>query len=475
MKGLLYNTFALKTRKLDKSLVNYSTFIMFSLIAACDAKNGIGLNGGIPWKSPEDMAHFKKITEGHVVIMGRKTWYSLPKRPLPNRMNVLLSNTEMTISSVDMTFNSIEQCVEWFTDNKARFKGKKLFVIGGASIYNQFLSKDLVWDLHITHIFGNYDCDTFITFPKDLKSSWGHTQLSPTTRYRVYYTINKEENQFLSLMNDIVSHGNKKGDRTGTGTMSVFGRQLRFDLTEGRIPMMTTRPVSLRYVFEELMWILRGQTNNKILNDKKIHIWDDNTTREFLDSRGLTHLPEGDVGASYGFQMRHFGEEYKDCETKYGGFDQLDNVIKLLKNNPDSRRIVISLWNPAQLDKMALPPCLYGYQFYVSNGYLSCILTQRSSDIALAGSHNCIAGALLVHMLGAITGLKAGELIWNPADIHVYMNQIDAVDEQLKRHPKPFPTLRVVNVPKDIRDFKYSDFKLYNYAPHPKIKFAMNT
>ena len=262
--------------------------------------------------------------------------------------------------------------------------------------------------------------------------------------------------------------------------MSLFSRELRFDISKYQIPMMTTRPLSLRIIFEELMWVLRGQTDNKILNEKKINIWNYNTTREFLDKQNLKHLPEGDIGASYGFQMRYYGEKYTDCKEKYendlNGFDQLVYVIDLLKNNPTSRRIIINLWNPSQLHEMTLPPCLYGYQFYVNDNKLSCKLIQRSSDIALAGSHNCASGALLTFMLCNITGLEPGELIWSPSDIHIYLNQIESVKEQILRIPKPFPVLKIIKKPKNnnIRNFEFDHLCLINYDPHPIIHFAMN-
>ena len=290
--------------------------------------------------------------------------------------------------------------------------------------------------------------------------------------------INREELDMLCLMRDILDKGHKRNDRTNVGNLSLFSRELRFDLSRGHIPMMTTRPLSLRIIFEELMWILRGQTDNKILNKKKIKIWDYNTNREFLYKVGLFGYSDGDIGASYGFQLRHFGANYKGCDKKYDdmGFDQLEYVIYLLKNNPESRRILMNLWNPKDLHKMSLPPCLYGYQFYIADNKLSCKLIQRSSDISLAGSHNCASGALLVRLLCKVTGLSPGELIWSPSDIHIYLNQVESVKEQLKREPREFPLLRIINSPKDnnIRNFEYKDIELIGYKPHPRINFAMN-
>jgi thymidylate synthase len=456
---------------------------MFSLIAIVDSKLGISKDGKMPWNYPEDLKYFKNMTKDQIVIMGNNTWNSLPNsyRPLPNRINVVLTQSGRISGNTppNLTFTSISDCVEYFSSNKAKFKGMKKFVIGGSQIYKQFLERNLIHDLFITSINKDYKCDLFMPyFFDDCVEDDDIQDQTPSfdLEIRKYYTINHEENQMLNLMNHIIKHGNRRDDRTDTGTLSVFSRELRFNLKTGQIPLLTTRPLSLKIIFEELMWILRGQTDNKILNEKKINIWNDNTSREFLDSHNLQHYEEGDIGASYGFQMRHYGEKYVDCHTDYKGFDQLENAISLIKHNPESRRIIINLWNPSQLDKMSLPPCVYGYQFYVANGRLNCKLLQRSSDIALAGGHNCAAGAMLTIMIAAVTRLLPGELIWSPSDIHIYLNQVNAVKEQLTRHPKPFPLLRILKLPEnnDIRNFELDHFKLLNYDPHPRIKFEMN-
>lgn len=454
---------------------------MFSAIVAVDTNLGIARNGEIPWCYPEDLQYFKKMTKGHIVIMGNQTWDCIPTsyKPLPDRINVVLSHTGSIIgnTSPDLVFTTIDDCVEYFSDNRNNYKGKKKFVIGGAQIYKQFIDRNLVYDLFITHIKKDYQCDLFFEFIYSLDDG-GIVQHSsnPELEFHKYYIPNYEETQMLNLMDYIIKYGNRKGDRTGTGALSIFSRELRFNLKTGQIPLLTTRPLSLKIIFEELMWVLRGQTDNKILNEKNIKIWDANTSRQFLDSHNLRHYKEGDIGASYGFQMRHYGEKYIDCHTEYKGYDQLENVINLIKNNPESRRIIINLWNPIQLNEMALPPCVYGYQFYVAQGRLSCKILQRSSDIALAGGHNCAAGAILTLMIAAICGLLPGELIWSPSDIHIYINQINSVKEQLTRHPKPFPILRLLKLPKDndIRNFEFDHFKLLNYDPHPRIKFEMN-
>jgi thymidylate synthase len=288
------------------------------------------------------------------------------------------------------------------------------------------------------------------------------------------------ERDFLQLLQHILSQPDRK-DRTGTGTRSVFSPpEMRFSLENNTFPLLTTRKLSLRLIFEELMWFLRGQTNVSILREKGVHVWNGNTSRAFLDQRGLTHYEEGDLGPSYSFQFRHFGAEYNNCKTDYTGqgFDQLQYVINEIKQNPFSRRLIINLWNANDLDKMSLQPCGFCYQFYVdeTQTYLSCKLTQRSSDIALAGGWNIASASLLTYMIAHVCGLKPKELIWSLGDTHIYLNQIEAVKEQLKQTPASFPTLHIVQSPEknEITNFEFNHFKLEDYNPSKPIKIQMN-
>lgn len=287
--------------------------------------------------------------------------------------------------------------------------------------------------------------------------------------------MNLEEQQVLDCMSRILQEP-ERNDRTGVGTKSLFGVDMRFDI-EHRFPLMTTRRLSLRMIFEELMWILRGQTDTKILNDKNVPVWNPNTTREFLDSQGLQHYREGDIGASYGHLLRHFGSEYRGCDEDYTGmgFDQLYYVIDLLKNNPTSRRIMMVLWDPSTLHQQSLPPCLYNFQFYVKHGkYLCCKMNQRSSDISLAGGWNIAYGALLTYVLAKECNLVPKDLIWSVGDAHLYLNQLDGVREQIEREPRPYPTLQFKDFPSNILNLEWDNIVLSGYNPHKKIKLAMN-
>jgi thymidylate synthase len=276
-------------------------------------------------------------------------------------------------------------------------------------------------------------------------------------------------------MKEILQSGNPKMDRTKVGTKSLFGKQLKFSLRNNTFPLMTTRKMFLRGIFAELMLFIRGQTNNQILEDQKISIWRGNTSREFLDLRGLHHMPVGDMGASYGFLFRHFGAKYTTCLENYEGkgIDQLKNVIDTIKTNPNDRRMIISLWDPTNLDNCPLPPCLYNYQFYVHNGELYCMMTQRSSDFAVAGGWNIATGALLTYLIANVCDLKPAELIWNLGDVHIYNNLSTQVERQITRVPSPFPKI-IINKKENIEDFEFSDLELLCYDPQDPIEMTMN-
>lgn len=286
---------------------------------------------------------------------------------------------------------------------------------------------------------------------------------------------NLDEVQYLDAIKKIMTSGNPKEDRTGTGTLSIFGMQMRYDLRDSTMPLLTTKRVFWRGLAEELLWFIRGSTNAKLLAEKDVHIWDANGSREFFDNLGLTSREEGDLGPVYGFQWRHFGAEYVTMHDSYDGqgVDQLQQVIDKIKTSPDDRRIIMSAWNPKDLPKMALPPCHALCQFYVANGELSCQLYQRSADMGLGVPFNIASYALLTHMIAHVTGLKAGDFVHTLGDAHVYTNHKQPLEEQLKREPRPFPKLHFARKVESIDDFKFEDFVLKDYKPHPKISMEM--
>ncbi len=257
--------------------------------------------------------------------------------------------------------------------------------------------------------------------------------------------------QYLNLLQDILDNGTDKSDRTGTGTRSVFGRQLRFDLTKG-FPLVTTKKVFLKGIIHELLWFIAGDTNIKYLTDHGVHIWD-----EWADENG-------DLGPVYGHQWRSW--------PAAGGkaIDQLTQVVEQIRRNPDSRRLIVSAWNPAEVDDMALPPCHTLFQFYVADGRLSCQLYQRSADMFLGVPFNIASYALLTMMIARTCGLKYGDFVHTFGDAHIYKNHFDQVKEQLSREPRDLPTMAISHDVKDIFAFRYEDFKLLDYNPWPAIK-----
>lgn len=286
---------------------------------------------------------------------------------------------------------------------------------------------------------------------------------------------NKEEQQYLELCQKIIDTGNKKGDRTGTGTRSIFGAQMRFSLENNTFPLLTTKKTFLRGISEELLWFIRGSTNAKELHDKNVRIWDANASREFLDKRGLHNRAEWDLGPVYGFQWRHFGAKYGTMHDDYTGqgVDQLKNVIETIKNNPNDRRMLMVAWNPVDVDQMALPPCHCLCQFYVADGKLSCQLYQRSCDMGLGVPFNIASYALLTIMMAHVTNLEPGDFIHSLGDAHVYNNHVSQLEEQISRQPRPFPKMKITRKVESIEDFRMEDFELSDYNPHPVIKMPM--
>ena len=256
--------------------------------------------------------------------------------------------------------------------------------------------------------------------------------------------------QYLDLMKYVRESGTEKGDRTGTGTLSVFGYQMRFNLEEG-FPLVTTKKVHLKSIIYELLWFLKGSTNIDYLNEHGVSIWD-----EWADERG-------ELGPVYGAQWRSW-------PTQDGSsIDQISEVINQITANPDSRRLIVSAWNVSQIDSMALPPCHAMFQFYVADGKLSCQLYQRSADIFLGVPFNIASYALLVLMMAKVTGLKPGEFVHTLGDAHLYLNHLDQVDEQLKRQPLPLPKMSITKDIKNVLDIEYEDFSLEDYESHPHI------
>ena len=260
--------------------------------------------------------------------------------------------------------------------------------------------------------------------------------------------------QFHELMRHVLDHGAKKSDRTGTGTLSVFGHQMRFDLSVG-FPLVTTKKLHLKSIVYELLWFLSGNTNNQWLKERGVSIWDE------------WAAPDGDLGPVYGYQWRSWPAPNGQH------IDQIQEIIRTIKTNPDSRRIIVSAWNVADIPKMALAPCHAFFQFYVANGKLSCQLYQRSADIFLGVPFNIASYALLTHMVAQQCNLDVGEVIWTGGDCHLYNNHLEQVNLQLSRKPYPLPQLKIHRKPNTIFTYHFEDFEIVGYESHPHIKASV--
>ena len=292
--------------------------------------------------------------------------------------------------------------------------------------------------------------------------------------------MNIEEKNYLALLQNILDNGSVRQDRTGIGTVGLFGTNLRFSLENDTIPLLTTKKVFWKGIVEELLFFVRGEIDSKKLEAKGVNIWKGNTSREFLDKRGLSHYPEGMMGPMYGYQWRNFGKQIFD--TNHGpprtipGIDQLQNAFNLIKNDPNSRRIIVTAYNPQASKDSVLEPCHMFFQLHVDNGELSLQWYQRSVDSFLGLPFNIASYALLTHMMAKATGLKAKELIFSGGDTHVYSNHIEQVKTQLTREPFAFPKLQInknLNSLQDIEKLELTDLTIEGYQSHPAIKAEM--
>lgn len=455
---------------------------MFDIIVAISKNNVIGNKGKIPWNYSEDMKYFKQITTQsqykNIIIMGNNTWKSIGK-VLPNRINIVLTHTASGILeriNENLYFsNNFNDLIKKVNN---MYKNYNIFVIGGQIIYNLAIKHEYCDKIYLTKINKKHEGDRY--FPEigenfELKSSIkGYNE---DLEFRIYKKTNKihEEYQYLTCINNILNTKEIYDDRTGVGIKSIFGTQMSYDISK-HIPLLTTKKVFSRMIIEELLWFLRGETDNNILRKKKVNIWNGNTSREFLDSLGHTHRKEGDAGPVYGFNFRHYGAKYIDCDTNYKGkgYDQVAEVIRLIKEEPGSRRILINLWNPCVLNEGVLPPCLMMYQFRVYGDKLSCSMYQRSGDMGLGVPFNIASATILTYIFAFLTNKKPWRLIHTIGDAHVYKNHINALENQIKKKPYPFPILNIKNRQQTcVEDFDVKDFIISGYESHKIVKMNM--
>ena len=480
----------------------------FSIICATDKNNGIGKKEGdkyyIPWKSSIDMKFFKDITTNtisntkkNVVIMGKNTFLSLPERngtkQLKNRINIVITSNESSLDEDVLTFNYFDLALIHCSKQE---NIDKVFVIGGAMLYSEAIYNNYLETIYMNLILDSTeDCD--INFPVDLNSltniilddryemSEFNSDKINFLKYLVNYK-NNDEVKYINLLNNIMTFGDERQTRNSI-TKSIFGERLIFDLKEG-FPLLTTKKMFLRGIFEELKWFFQGKTDSKILEDKNVNIWKGNSTDEFIKSVGLPYR-EGDIGNMYGFQWKHAGAEYIGCDEDYSdkGFNQVEYCLNLLKTDKYSRRILMTTYVPHEAGKGVLYPC-HGLtiQWYVKeyNGinYLSCHMYQRSADMFLGVPFNISSYSLMCFMFCEVLnndvtykGLpyKADRLVMSFGDLHIYKSHYDKVNDQINRKPFRFPEIKFNKKVFKLEDFNWEDIEIINYKHHKGIKAEM--
>ena len=442
---------------------------MFDVILAMTKENGIGFEGGIPWHSPDELKLFKKKTYEGVLIVGKNTAMNLP--PLKNRTIIALSRHKIIPDikcKVEHICNSIDDVLCY----------NNIFIAGGAKVYNEVFSN---WKKHINRVHlsvmnDDYKCDTFVDFDPSEWTVESKEEYDDFTHY-VLSPIVSEERKYLKLLKDVHENGWVKYGRNGN-TKSMFGKTMEFDLTKG-FPLLTTKRMFFRGVVEELLFFIRGNTDSHLLLNKKIKIWDGNTNREFLDSIGKNKRREGVMGPMYGYQWRNYNAKYD--EEKAGpsdkGIDQLKIVIEKIRNDPYSRRILLTDFNPLQVHEGVLYPChSIIIQFYVCNGFLDIFCYNRSSDLFHGLPFNIASTALFQTLIAKITGLTARKFVLSMGDTHIYESHYDVVEQQLKRIPFRFPSLKIKKELKnleDIEQLEYNDINVVDYSAYPTLKASM--
>jgi dihydrofolate reductase/thymidylate synthase len=490
-----------------------------NLIVAVDSSYGISKGLYIPWHIKQDLQYFYNKTVSTVdntkmnaIIMGKNSWKTIPDkhRGLIGRLNVILSTT---MTHEELEKDNIQNVKTLLARNLQDGLNmcikdphvESIFICGGSSIYKQALNNlnnNLISNCYITKIGRTFECDNF--FPVDTFNNYIknmdvdyeideqqiiiNNEIVPLSfnHYKLSYN-NVYENGYLNLLKSIIQDDSVGRNTRNAPTYSIFGPQIEFDLREG-FPLLTTKRMFWRGIVEELLFFLKGDTNANNLAKKGVHIWDQNTTREFLDSRGLNHYEVGDMGPMYGYNWRHFSADYTGINNNNNnnkGFDQLKDVLTQLIKDPTSRRIMMTTFDPSKVKESVLAPC-HGLviQFYVDNNYLDCKMYQRSVDTFLGLPFNIASYALLMHIICHILKYTPRRLILTFGDCHIYKDHVDMVMEQLSRKPYKFPSLEIKkefinnmdnidNMLSFMENLQFDDFVVHNYNCHPIIKAPM--
>jgi len=449
--------------------------------------------------------------------MGYNTWKSIPDKfkPLKDRINIIITNNHynefygIDDSGIFLVFKSFDLCYQFLTNSEVNgnLLGKK-FIIGGTKLYDYvyYNYNDNIDVIYETNINYNIDLDKIknsdistsiisfnishdfikmnmkyiddckIMINKDIKKYLDMDDDLHGIHINIYQksdNVNEGEKQYLDLMKNILHKNNIKGSRNSE-VISSFGEKMIFDLRKG-FPLLTTKRMPFKTILRELLWFMSGSTSNKDLNNKNVHIWDANASEEFLEKQGLNYK-EGELGPVYGFQWRRFGAKYSDKKLNYlkeEGIDQLQNIIDLINNDPTSRRIILSAWNPVDLSKMALPPCHVMIQFSIDKEFIDAQLYQRSGDMFLGVPFNIASYSILLHIIGSITGYIPRYFHHILGDAHIYVNHVDGIYEQIKRVPNDFPKLSLKEKITNIDHIDENIFILEKYSHYPIIKAEM--
>ena len=487
----------------------------------------IGINNDLFTGIGEDFIHFKEKTSQKIVVMGYNTFKSLPGKKninlLSERLNVVISNNHYdnlieTINECEekldiLVYRTFDDFYNKLTENKIDFDKEEyknindIFIIGGSCLYNYVYDNYKINTIYETISDVRISIDDYVgernkityfnrviddkkfmkIYSKENTSDininmgmgGGSKKIKGFYKINTYQNkeeVNLQEIEYLKLLKYIYGEGIHKDSRNSK-VISIFAPpQMRFDLRDG-FPLLTTKRVPWKTVLRELLWFISGSTDNKVLQDKRVRIWDGNSTKEYLETRGLSHYQEGDLGPIYGFQWRHFGAEYKGKDSDYTGegIDQLNSIVDLIKNDPGSRRIIMNSWNAKDLEKMALPPCHVMVQFSVdtTEGCIDAKLTQRSGDMFLGVPFNIASYAFLLHIIGNITGYTPRHFIHDIGDAHIYNNHREAIVKQLERPTYKFPKLEITRKFNSIDELEECDFNIIDYMHHGTIKADM--
>ena len=485
-----------------------TTSKLFNIIVAIDKVKGIGFKNKLPWTYSKDLKHFKKLTsytdfpdKKNCVIMGRNTWQSMNRKPLKNRINIVVTSQDFECEEIHFV-KSINEGLLFAETNE---NIDKIWVIGGSQIYNECFYHHKLDKVYITKITPtnnvNFNCDTFIKIPEliTLNKQIIHDELINTNlnineenkedylMCDVEFSVNKKkdnnENQYLSLLEKIMKEGLEKNGRNGV-TKSVINEQLKFDLSDG-FPLLTTKKMYWKGIVEELLFFIRGDTDTKKLEEKGIKIWKGNTSKEFLEKMKFTNYSEGEMGPMYGYQWRYYNKvflpniedlEIMEMNSSNCGIDQLSDLIRNIKTNPTSRRLLMTDYNPLQVKEGVLYPChSLILQFFVYDNKLHVSMYQRSADVFLGLPFNIASTSLLLCIISKLTNYKPGTVTLNVGDCHIYKEHYDAVKKQLNRTTFDLPLLNFpdFNTISEVEKSSYKDFNLIDYVCHKPIKAKM--